>query len=61
MDKDTEGYDAISNHATRRVIQVTIDDAMRAAQMLKVLLGEDSKLRAEWIEKTIDFNDYIYD
>ena len=61
MDKDTEGYDAISNHATRRVIQVTIDDAMRAAQMLKVLLGEDSKLRTEWIEKTIDFNDYIYD
>lgn len=60
MDKDTEAYDAITNHATRRVVQVTIEDAMRAAQMMKVLMGGDASLRAEWIEDTIDFEEMAY-
>lgn len=60
MDKDTEGYDAITNHKTRRVIQVTIDDAMRAAQTLKILLGNDARLRADWIEQNIDFDTIDY-
>lgn len=60
MDKDTEAYDAITNAETRRVVQVTIDDAMRAARMLKVLLGNDSTLRSEWIENTIDFDKLAY-
>ena len=60
MDKDTEAYDAITNAETRRVVQVTIDDAMRAAQMLKVLLGDDATLRSEWIENTIDFEELAY-
>lgn len=60
MDKDTEAYDAITNAETRRVVQVTIDDAMRAAQMLKVLLGDDATLRSEWIENTIDFDELAY-
>lgn len=60
MDKDTEAYDAITNPETRRVVQVTIDDAMRAAQMLKVLLGDDASLRSEWVENSIDFDELAY-
>ena len=61
MDKDTEAFDAITNAKTRRVVQVTIEDAMRAAQMLKILLGNDASLRADWIERTIDFEELAYD
>lgn len=60
MDSDTEAYDAITNHETRRVVQVTIEDAMRAAQMMKVLMGDDASLRAEWIEDYIDFEELAY-
>lgn len=60
MDSDTEAYDAITNHDTRRVVQVTIEDAMRAAQMMKVLMGDDASLRAEWIEDYIDFEELAY-
>ena len=61
MDKDTEAFDAITNAKTRRVVQVTIEDAMKAAQMLKILLGNDASLRADWIERTIDFEELAYD
>ena len=60
MDSETEAYDAITNHATRRVIRVTIDDAMRASQIMKVLMGNDAGLRADWIEQTIDFDELAY-
>lgn len=60
MDSDTEAYDAITNHETRRVVQVTIEDAMRAAQMMKVLMGDDASLRSEWIEDYIDFEELAY-
>lgn len=60
MDSDTEAYDAITNRETRRVVQVTIEDAMRAAQMMKVLMGDDASLRAEWIEDYIDFEELAY-
>lgn len=61
MDKDTEAYDAITNAKTRRVIQVTIEDAMRAAQTLKTLLGNDASLRADWISQNIDFDELAYE
>ena len=60
MDKDTEAYDAITNRETRRVVQVTIEDAMRAAQMMKVLMGDDATLRSSWIESSIDFDEMAY-
>ena len=60
MDKDTEAFDAITNRETRRVVQVTIEDAMRAAQMMKVLMGDDATLRSSWIETSIDFDEMAY-
>lgn len=60
MDKDTEAFDAITNRETRRVVQVTIEDAMRAAQMMKVLMGDDATLRSAWIESSIDFEEMAY-
>lgn len=60
MDKDTEAFDAITNRETRRVVQVTIEDAMRAAQMMKVLMGDDATLRSAWIESSIDFDEMAY-
>lgn len=60
MDKDTEAFDAITNRETRRVVQVTIEDAMRAAQMMKVLMGDDAALRSTWIESSIDFEEMAY-
>lgn len=60
MMPQTEGYDAIANPETRRLIQVTIEDALEAAQSLKTLLGNDSSLRKQWIEDTIDFDEYAY-
>ena len=60
MDKDTEAFDAITNRETRRVVQVTIEDAMRAAQMMKVLMGDDATLRSSWIETSIDFEEMAY-
>ena len=60
MDKDTEAFDAITNRETRRVVQVTIEDAMRAAQMMKVLMGDDAALRSAWIESSIDFEEMAY-
>lgn len=61
MDKSTEAYDAITNYETRQVKIVTIEDALKASQTLKILLGNDASLRANWVEQTINFDELVYD
>ena len=56
MNKD-EAYDAITNRETRRLIRVNIEDAEEAAQAMKILMGDDSQLRKDWIEDYIDFDE----
>lgn len=56
MNKD-EAYDAITNRETRRLIRISIEDAEEAAQAMKILMGDDSQLRKDWIEDYIDFDE----
>lgn len=56
MNKD-EAYDAITNRETRRLIRINIEDAEEAAQAMKILMGDDSQLRKDWIEDYIDFDE----
>ena len=56
MNKD-EAYDAITNRETRRLIRVNIEDAEEAAQAMKILMGDNSQLRKDWIEDYIDFDE----
>ena len=56
MNKD-EAYDAITNRETRRLIRVNIEDAEEAAQAMKILMGDNSQLRKDWIEEYIDFDE----
>ena len=56
MNKD-EAYDAITNPETRRLIQINIEDAEKASESMKILMGEDADLRKDWIEQYIDFDE----
>lgn len=56
MNKD-EAYDAITNRETRRLIRINIEDAEEAAQAMKILMGDNSQLRKDWIEEYIDFDE----
>lgn len=51
-----EAYDAITNPETRRLIQITLNDAEGASHAMKILMGDDSQLRKDWIEDYIDFD-----
>ncbi|MFV0498911.1 MAG: DNA topoisomerase IV subunit B [Bacilli bacterium] len=41
---------------TRTLIQVTIDDDIKANKRVSVLMGDNVKHRREWIESNVDFN-----
>ena len=44
------------NSNTRRMIQVTIDDAALAERRVNTLMGENAAKRKEWIDENIDFS-----
>lgn len=56
MNKD-EAYDAITNPETRRLIQINIEDAEKASESMKILMGDDADLRKDWIEQYINFDE----
>ena len=56
MNKD-EAYDAITNRATHRLVQVSVDDMEETQRILKILLGKDASLRRTWINEYVDFNE----
>jgi len=56
MNKD-EAYDAITNPKTRRLIQINLDDAEKASESMKILMGDNADLRKDWIEQYINFDE----
>ena len=52
-----EAHSAIANAETRRLVQLTIDDAKSAHKELQILLGNDAKLRYDWILEHINFDE----
>lgn len=52
-----EAHEALADPKTRKLTRITLDDVERANESLKILLGPDASLRANWIEDTIDFNE----
>lgn len=54
-------YDYIANPSTRKITQITVDDAKRTSQMLNIWMGNDAELRKEQIENTVDFDSIVLD
>jgi len=50
-----ELWDTTMDPAKRKLIVVTIDDALAAERSLKVLMGDDPEKRKVWIEENIEF------
>ena len=52
-----EAHEALANDATRRLVQITIEDAKAAHKELQILLGSDAKLRYDWVVEHINFDE----
>ena len=52
-----EAHEALANNATRRLVQITIEDAKAAHKELQILLGSDAKLRYDWVVEHINFDE----
>lgn len=52
-----EAHSAIANAETRRLVQLTIDDVKLAHKELQILLGNDAKLRYDWVLEHINFDE----
>ena len=48
-------WETTMNPATRTLIQVTMDDAIKADEIFSVLMGDDIAPRREFIEKNAKF------
>lgn len=53
--------DYIANPATRKITQITIDDAQAAKQMLNLWMGKNAEVRKEQIAETVDFDNIVLD
>ena len=49
-------WDTTMNPKTRTLIQVTIDDAIKAESMVETLMGEAVIPRRMWIEENVVFS-----
>ena len=52
-----EAHEALANDATRRLVQITIEDAKAAHKELQILLGSDAKIRYDWVVEHINFDE----
>ena len=51
----SEAHEALSNPETRRLIQITQEDVNESKQILKILLGKNAAVRADWIMNNVSF------
>ncbi len=49
-------WDTTMNPETRKLIKVTITDAVLAERQVSTLMGDNVASRKEWIQKNINFN-----
>lgn len=49
-------WDTTMNPQSRTLLQVSIDDAFKAGQMIQTLMGNQAHLRRDWIEENVDFD-----
>lgn len=50
-------WETTMNPESRTLLQVSIDDAFKASQIITVLMGNKPELRREWIDENVDFNE----
>ena len=51
----TQLWETTMDPKTRSLIQVTIDDLVATEKKLSILMGNDSKVRRNWIEENVKF------
>ena len=55
-----EVHFAVANPNTRRLMQILPGDKVESREMMQISMGNESKLRSDWIDENVDFN-ALYD
>ncbi|MCD8195379.1 MAG: type IIA DNA topoisomerase subunit B [Coprobacillus sp.] len=54
---DIELKETTMDPKSRKLIQVDIEDAFLVEKRVRILMGDDPKLRKDWVEENVDFNE----
>lgn len=50
-------WESTMDPSRRQLLKVSIEDPILAAQRVSVLMGNDTKIRREWVEENVNFNE----
>ena len=56
MDAD-QLWETTMDPKTRQLLKVTIEDPLLAEQRVKILMGNDTSVRRQWVEENVNFNE----